>query len=149
MVPNIALLGCVLDKVQELYEKRPVAVPAKGERAMFSMLAAHTNVEICTQWDKSWDEYVRGNVVSESAAKLIRSLMLKTIAATGMPQDDSSSNDEGFNEEDAETPTLTLTAAGLARILDPYTEVANGEDDGSSASEKHKTAKKIGCAVRT
>ena len=47
-------------------------------------------------WNKSWDEYVRGNVVSESAAKLIRSLMLKTIAATGMPQDDNTTNDEGF-----------------------------------------------------
>ena len=68
--------------------------------------------------------------------------MLKTIAATGMPQDDSSSNDEGFNEDDAEIPTLTLNAAGLARILDPFTEVANGEDDDSSASEQHKTAKR-------
>ena len=118
-------------------------VPIEGERAMFAILITHMDIEMCTQWDKSWDEYVRGNVVSESAAKLIRSLMLKTIAATGMPQDDSSSNDEGFNEDDAEIPTLTLNAADLARILDPYTEVANGADDGSSASEQHKTANRF------
>ena len=61
---------------------------------MFSILTTHMDLEMCTQWDKSWDEYVRGNVVSESAAKLIRSLMLKTIAATGMPQDDNNTNDE-------------------------------------------------------
>ena len=59
-----------------------MTVPIEGERAMFSILATHMDLEMCTQWDKSWDEYVRGNVVSESAAKLIRSLMLKTIAAT-------------------------------------------------------------------
>ena len=120
-----------------------MTVPIEGERAMFSILATHMDLDMCTQWDKSWDEYVRGNVVSECAAKLIRSLMLKTSAATGMPQDDSSTNDEGFNADDADIPTLTLNAAGLARILDPYTEVANGEDDGSSASEKHKTAERF------
>ena len=110
---------------------------------MFTMLAAHTDVEMCTQWDKSWDEYVRGNVVSGSAAKLIRSLMLKTIAAAGMPQDDNSSNDEGLDNDDADIPTLRLDAAGLARILNPYTEVTKSEDDDSNASERHKTAKRF------
>ena len=143
MVPNIAFLGCVLDQVRKLYEKSLVTVPVEGERAMFTMLAAHTDVEMCTQWDKSWDEYVRGNVVSESAAKLIRSLMLKTIAAAGMPHDDNSSNDEGLDDNDADIPTLKLDKEGLEKILNPYTEVTKSDDDDSNSSDRHKTAKKF------
>ena len=43
MVPNIALLGCVLDKVQELYDKSLVTVPVEGKRAMFMLAAQRTS----------------------------------------------------------------------------------------------------------
>ena len=60
-----------------------------------------------------------------------------------MPHDDNSSNDEGLDDNDADIPTLKLDAVGLAKILNPYTEVTKSEDDDSNASERHKTAKRF------
>ena len=35
-------------------------------------------------WHKAWNEYVRGHFVSSTAAALIQSFLLKTLAATGV-----------------------------------------------------------------
>ena len=57
-------------------------------------------------WTKAWDEYVRGNVVSHTAAKLIERFLLNTMASSGKAADDSQS--EADASEDEEEQRLQL-----------------------------------------
>ena len=65
-------------------------------------------------WGNAWSEYVRGNVVSESAEILIRRVLLNTIASTGKETErDDIELDE--SEDDVEFPRLTLPSRKSGR----------------------------------
>ena len=71
-------------------------------------------------WGNAWSEYVRGNVVSESAEILIRRFLLNTIASTGKESErDDIELDE--SEDDVEFPRLTLpTRKSGQKYADAY-----------------------------
>ena len=69
-------------------------------------------------WALAWDEYVRGNIVSRSSASLLKSFLLKTIAASGK-NIDSDESEADVVDDDPDLPPLRLTRAKLHEILTP------------------------------
>ena len=84
MVPNLALLGWPEGKLSPVYSSFSATTTSTHD-------AAKSGQEF-VDWHASWEAYVRGNVVSSSAADLIRSFLLKTIAASGAKLDDDDSS---------------------------------------------------------
>ena len=79
------------------------------------MHAAHGSADL-TSWKTAWDEYVRGNVVSDAAAKLIRTFLLNTMAATGPDADDDASEADA-SDDDTELPPLKLSGERFCALL--------------------------------
>ena len=77
-IPHLSLLGLSLQHL-EVYYSRTAHLSSVSEHEQMTQLPLGQIVE----WARAWDVYVRGNVVSQAAAKLIRSFLLKTIAASG------------------------------------------------------------------
>ena len=55
----------------------------KTSRVLPAKRTARNDVFNEIVWPHSWDEYVRGNVVSDSSAALITSFLLKTMVGSG------------------------------------------------------------------
>ena len=82
--------------------------------------ADNNQVSVISQinWAAAWDEYVRGNVVSEASANLITSFLLKTIAASGkVVGDNESEADE--SEPDGDIAPLRLPSWKLQELIKP------------------------------
>ncbi len=60
----------------------------------------------------AWDEYVRNNVVSETAAKLIQTFLLNTMASSGKQADDAESEADE-SADDTELHPLKLPGQKL------------------------------------
>ena len=93
------------------------------------------HVKNLVAWEKSWDAYARGNVVTESAALLICSFLLKTIAATGVGLDDHNSSDEEHDQHDLDIPALKLDAPVFAQLSNPYFSRDGKEEDAQKEGE--------------
>ena len=138
MVPNLALLCWPEEKLSAAYSSASTTTTCSE--------AAATSGQQLVDWGASWEAYVRGNVVSTSAAGLIRSFLLKTIAASGAKLDDDDSSDDEAPYEDPDIPKLKLNARSLSSILNPYRkeeEKEGEEDDDGEGGGQHKTAKKF------
>ena len=86
-----------------------------------------------SNWAAAWDEYARGNVVSESSANLIRSFLLKTIAASGkVVGNNESEADE--SEPEGEAAPLRLPSRKLQELLKPIpnADVSHSMQDASN-----------------
>ena len=69
-VPHLEHLGMKFADLQRLY-----AVPPPAKRLRVKVPAVeelHLAVSAGHQWTAAWDEYIRGNVVSETAAEYIK-----------------------------------------------------------------------------
>ena len=77
-IPHLSLLGLSLQNL-EVYYSRTAHLNSVTDHEQKMQLPLVQIVE----WSRAWDVYVRGNVVSQAAASLIRSFLLKTIAASG------------------------------------------------------------------
>ena len=64
---------------------------------------------------QSWEEYKNGNVVSETAAQLIRSIVTKTLACKAQPDGEMSEADG--SDVDNEIAPLTIEAHRLNQLL--------------------------------
>ena len=88
-MPHLSLLGLSKESLGTLYGGviTPRSKHTKSELNKMKLMKSADNnqpsVISQTNWPAAWDEYVRGNVVSEASANLIRSFLLKTIAASG------------------------------------------------------------------
>ena len=104
MVPHIAVLGCSREVLESVYlgqaERTSEGSHTVSQR--FRVGNASHSVPNClndqVHWSRAWDEYVRGHVVSETAAHLIQSFLLKTMAVSGGNAD--SDEDEADESED-------------------------------------------------
>ena len=92
-------------------------------------------------WTKAWDEYVRGNVVSHTAAKLIERFLLNTMASSGKAADDSQSEADA-SEDEEELPPLKLGSLKFQGLL----QAAEVDD---SLSEKWKASAKARAKAKT
>ena len=152
-MPHLSLLGCGSSAIAQIYE--PVQdPPSKIRRASTSHTvqesrAAQDNVSLKNtsvsehiNWHKTWEEYVRGHVVSQTAAKLIRSFLLKTVAAGASP-DKADNSDAEDSVEDPEIAPLKLSMETLRQVLArPTLEAAENEDEPKldSMGKKLRTA---------
>ena len=138
MVLNLALLGWPEGKLSAVYSSASATTTCSEDAA--------TSGQEFVDWHASWEAYVRGNVVSTSAAGLIRSFLLKTIAASASQLDDGDSSDDQGPYDDPDIPSVKLDARKLSSILNPYSkeeEKEGEEDDDENGGGPHKTAKKF------
>ena len=90
----------------------------------------------------AWETYVRGNVVSKHAARLIKSFLLNT--QVGGCEGDVDENDEGIPqpEKDVEMPPLNLTCNDFKNLLACEDDV-HDEKEGTLAEKLLQDAKKL------
>ena len=130
-VPHLSLLGCDREAIEKVYED-VVAPDTKKSKVETTLQKGRASNEISdsvqtipllqhVHWHRAWEEYVRGHVVSESAACLIRSFLLKTIAASGATGDAADNSDADASGDDPDLPPLRLSAATLRQVLSPST----------------------------
>ena len=87
-------------------------------------------------WKEAWDEYVRGNVVSKTAAKLIQRILLNTMTSTGKTMGDTQSMADATDSE-SELPQFKLTGMKFQESLHSTTKV-DGPNEELLASPKAK-----------
>ena len=116
-MPHLSLLGLSKKSLSTLYGG--VLTPgSKHMKFRKSIDKKQPSVSSETNWPAAWDEYVRGNVVSEASANLIRSFLLKTIAASGkVVGDNESEADE--SEHEGDIAPLRLPSWKLQELLKP------------------------------
>ena len=73
-------------------------------------------------WRNAWDEYVRGNVVSVAAAKVVQRFLLNTMASSGKAVDDAQSEADA-SEDECELPPLKLPCQKFQELLQSTEEV--------------------------
>ncbi len=139
VVPNFTLLGLAKEQLVEVYNGALVSPKKKAHSATVQ----GDKVQHHVAWARSWDEYARGGVVSESAAMLIRSFFHKTIAVSGAQQEDTNSSEEDNNNEDPDIPPVKVSAHAFAHILNAFVDKPDNEDGaGTAASTAAKLKKK-------
>ena len=102
VVPSITLLGLTRARLTMVYEKTPEQ-PDKVRRPLGTV--HEPTMETQVQWHEAWQEYIRGHIVSLSAADLIKSFLLHTLAASGSTNDHDNHSDR---EESEGEPGITL-----------------------------------------
>ena len=100
-IPNLALLGVAHEKLVDVYATSCITSVSDHVQSLSTVVA----------WDTTWDAYLRGNVVSDAAAMLIRSFLLKTIAATGTTMELDHSSDGDIDPHDPDIRAIRLEAS--------------------------------------
>ena len=102
--PHFSLLGCNLEAAQNAYNAMHMPAEKKikmaGTKIAALQSAQRVSVLQRVDWHRTWEEYVRGNVVSETAASLIESFLLKTIAASGAGEGVGEMSEADASEEE-------------------------------------------------
>ena len=70
-VPHLSVLGLRQEFLQELYDKRIQPPSTQQKCVSLSEVSKQPSVYEQMDWSHAWNEYVRGNVVSQTAADLI------------------------------------------------------------------------------
>ena len=127
-MPHLSLLGVRKDALVTCYsigmeqqsKYHKVSCEKKSSPARNNEISCSARNEVFSEisWPHAWDEYVRGNVVSDSSASLIKSILLKTMVGSGdKPNAEESEADE--SEDDKDFPPLQLPAPQLQELLKP------------------------------
>ena len=138
-VPHLSVLGLRQDSLRKLYEQRLHSQLKIEKRVSLSEVNNNPSVFEQMDWAYAWDDYIRGCVVSRSAAVLIQSFLLKTMAASGQGGDSESDADESDGDNNCEVPRLQLPASKLQELLAPpckKTESADGTNENASIAEQ-------------
>ena len=123
-VPHLSLLGLSKQSLETLYggvvTRRSKHSKSELNKIKLMKTADNNEASVISQsnWAAAWDEYARGNVVSESSANLIRSFLLKTIAASGKVVDNNESEADE-SEPEGEIAPLRLPRGKLQELLKP------------------------------
>ena len=132
-VPHLSLLGITTSSLREIYESRKDCVARKigNKRRPEPPVSSLHKVD----WTTSWSEYVRGNVVSASAAKLIQSFLLNTMASSGKAADDVASEADD-TEDEVDLPPMKVSREKFQDLLrsgrSEVAEPAEGEEAAKS-----------------
>ena len=123
-MPHLSLLGLSKQSLETLYggvvTRRSKHSKSELNKIKLMKTADNNEASVISQsnWPAAWVEYVRGNVVSESSANLIRSFLLKTIAASGKVVDNNESEADE-SEPEGEIAPLRLPRGKLQELLKP------------------------------
>ena len=69
-------------------------------------------------WMNTWSEYVQGNIVSNSAVRLIQSFLLNTWT-TSSSHDDNDESEADASDEETDLPSLKLSSQEFRDLLRP------------------------------
>lgn len=129
-VPHLSLLGFTTHALSIVYKSTDASrdVQKAGPAKSIAGSAAITDN---IRWHEAWNAYVRGNVISKSAAKLIQSFLLKTLTGADTGGREADSEEEASENEDS-LPALKLTSSNLKNLLTP----APAPDDDSNDDKK-------------
>ena len=134
-MPNLSSLGLPVELLYSMYES-PLIQPLKMQKVCSTRKAkvagstAPTGTQSSggqgepslarqVQWHAAWSQYVRGRVVSTSAAELIKSFLLQTMAGSGSAEEAGAGSDGHESEDDPEVPPLTLASEKLQGLICP------------------------------
>ena len=120
-VPHITLLGLDEASLRMLNETPAVQVPkaAKSEKGKHVVEAVADKIP----WVNTWSEYVRGNIVIKSAARIIQSFLLNTFASSS-PNTDDIEREADATEDEREIPPLKLSSQQFGNLLRPATDTS-------------------------
>ena len=141
-VPHLSLLGMEAAQLEEWHESlgQPSTAQAPSRLTKKTAKKRPESVLEKVSWKNAWDEYVRGNVVSDAAARLIQSFLLNTMASSGKAADDVQS-DADATEDEAELPPLKLPCRKFQELLQAAGDCETlGEKWKASAKAKAKAA---------
>ena len=94
-------------------------------------------------WRHAWDEYVRGNVASDAAAKLIQRFLLKAMASSGKA-DDGGQSDADASEDETELPPLKLSSPKFQELFQTAAKDESlGDKLRSAAKAKAKKSSRL------
>ena len=140
VVPNIALLGCNRGALQTIYShqadqvEEPTSATPRRKKIADPSHTVPNCVNDQIHWAKTWDEYVRGHVATETAAHLIQSFLLKTVAASGEKGEGDEDSEADKSEDNSDIPRLRLSPVDLAALLAPLEE----KDEAVDVDKKRK-----------
>ena len=97
-------------------------------------------------WAAAWEEYVRGHVVSKTAADLIQSFLLKTMAVGGK-SNDSDESEADQPEDDPDVPALRLSRSALLDLIAPNFAKLDSKN-AAAGSEPASTGTKLKASVK-
>jgi hypothetical protein len=135
-IPHISLLCLTRHNLEEVYGNDNAQ--ARPQNSCNHRQTVGNNIH----WHDSWNEYIRGNIVSKTAAQLIQSFLLKTLAATDAVDEDNSDKQE--SDKDDDIAPLTINSASFRKLLLPSAEIEGNEDnvEGETLGRKlRKTSK--------
>ena len=95
------------------------------------------------QWAAHWEEYVRGNVVSKHAARIIQTLLLSTFEQSNQIQNDDAES-VGVSDAEAEIKPLKLDRMGAKMRLQ---EQSSCKVEDGPGLQKHRRANAINIAL--
>ena len=134
-MPNLSSLGLPVELLYSIYES-PLTQPLKMQDVCSTkqtkvavntapkntqQSSNHSGPSLATQvqWHTAWSQYVGGCVVSKSAAQLIQSFLIQTMAGTSSTQETGAGSDGQESEDDPEVPPLTLASDKLQGLICP------------------------------
>lgn len=87
----------------------------------------------------TWSEYVQGNIVSNSAARLIQSFLLNTWT-TSSSHDDNDESEADASKEETDLPSLKLSSQKFGDLLRPSgaTTTINQDDNDKTQTTASK-----------
>ena len=134
-----ALLGLRWEALQEVYDTTSQRDPKKQKLVSLSEEKKRPSIYDQVDWGRAWDEYVRGHAVSQNAADLIKSFLLKTMAAASKGGDSESEADESEDDNAKDIPRLQLPATKLRELLRPPSSMPvlpDEDNENSSLGQK-------------
>ena len=118
IVPQFSLLGMDSKVLQGWYAARGESVPER-DSCRLKRLTRKSKPEAMSElmsWKNAWDQYVRGNVVSHSGAKLIQRFLLNTMISRNTSDNDEQS-EAATSEEESDLRPLKMSSAKFQELL--------------------------------
>ena len=132
-MPHLSLLGFIAEALSTVYTST-AASHSVQKAGPANKPAGNDAITENLRWHESWNAYVRGNIITESAAKLIQSFLLKTLTGADTGDRDADSEEEA-SENDNSLPALRVTSSNLKKLL-TAAPVAEEGSDGSNDENK-------------
>ena len=133
-----------LDEVRLLASSEP-AYPQPMKRCRVRGRTPLSDLPWATRsYDRAWQSYIRGNVVSESSARLIQTF-LTIMAGTGkLDNDEDGLNGGRLLRKDLGSPGQRLTVADVHQVMFAEKSKAPTEDStGNSIAKRIQSAMKL------
>ena len=92
------------------------------------------------QWVAAWDEYIRGNVISQTSAQYIKLVLVNTMARAEHDDEEEDDEDADPSDMDEEIPRLRLDAASARNILHKNFDAVHDSDDSGPGDQPQKNA---------